>query len=376
MKVKYILVIFILMSGSGLLCLFLGKGLRSDPVNQPELNRGVISPTTEQHLVSSGNPLMKLHPTGDELKAMFETPVEVYGQVLDQNNDPVIGAEIGCSWPYMSTQEVKLTLRSAAPDGLFEVVGLKNKVSVTISVEPPAGYRDLRTQNSRKRIQIAQPPKRITEMPKYRTLTSEQKELLMISEAYKPDKRNPIIFRLEKLGEIDALFHKDHTHRNHTFGEVRYLSLEGIGEGSKDYPVNDYCLGFSFSLNKEEKLAYDRDPRSSPQYSWSVKLLVPEGGIQLLPGDFTRTRSNEVFSGKELAPETGYQKELLLSYPKDLGAAQWKSGLRTGCFIRFKDGTYARVVINANISIVSIKSYYNPTGSRNLVFDHHKRIKE
>lgn len=141
-----------------------------------------------------------LLPTTEELKVMFDTPVEFYGRVLDQSDNPVVGAEITCSWPYMGPMSSPVRLQSAAPNGQFEISGLKAN-AITIFVEPPQGYAQL--PESKNRIQFAKTPERIFQNSDYKTMTHEQKELFGkmhgFGEAHKPDKTQPVIFRLKKL---------------------------------------------------------------------------------------------------------------------------------------------------------------------------------
>jgi hypothetical protein len=74
-------------------------------------------------------------PTMEELKIMSKTPVEFYGRVLDQNNAPVPGTKISCSWPYMGSMHSPVRVLTG-PDGCFEITGLK-AISISISVRPP-----------------------------------------------------------------------------------------------------------------------------------------------------------------------------------------------------------------------------------------------
>jgi hypothetical protein len=139
-------------------------------------------------------------PTLEEIAVMGETPVEFYGQVLDQFDSPVVGAKIRCTWGIYGQQVSPVETKSAAPNGQFEIVGIK-AVSIGVSVYPPPGY-DEQVKVS-KDIQIAKTPDRILKNEDYKKLTHEQKELMTRShgsaEAYKGDKAKPVIFRLKNL---------------------------------------------------------------------------------------------------------------------------------------------------------------------------------
>ncbi len=148
----------------------------------------------------------EMHPTDEELKIMFNTPVEFYGQVLDQFDNPVIGANITCewahpgSWGYMGPGYAPRKLQSNAPDGRFEISNLK-AMRMSVAVFPPKGY-DEQVRDT-KEIQIAQTPARLLKKLDLENATPEQLENLSPfwgrPEAYKGDKAKPVIFRLKKL---------------------------------------------------------------------------------------------------------------------------------------------------------------------------------
>ena len=147
-----------------------------------------------------GNDIEALMLTPEEIEIMMETPVEFYGQVLDQFDQPVIGAYIRCSWPYMRPPEAPLKMQTAAPDGVFEVLGLK-ALSIHVSVYPPPGYDEQISES--KDIQIAKAPERVLKNEDYKKMPLEGKAQLaksgVVEEPYKPDKTKPVIFRLKKL---------------------------------------------------------------------------------------------------------------------------------------------------------------------------------
>lgn len=137
--------------------------------------------------------------TTEELEAMFVTPVEFYGQVLDQFDQPVVGANIRCSWAGMSSLDAAKELKSNA-NGKFEIVDMK-AYSIRVSVYPPKGY-DEQIRDSQS-IMIAKAPERVLTNENYKKISPELKlELegkLGREEAYKGDKTKPVIFRLKKL---------------------------------------------------------------------------------------------------------------------------------------------------------------------------------
>jgi hypothetical protein len=147
-----------------------------------------------------GNDIKALMPTLEDLKVMMDTPVEFYGQVLDQFDQPVVGAKIRCSWGIYGQRVSPLELQSAAPNGQFEISGLK-AMAIGVSVYPPPGYDEQISES--KNIQIAKATERVLKNEDFKKMPLEGKEQLaksgVVEEPYKPDKTRPMIFRLKKL---------------------------------------------------------------------------------------------------------------------------------------------------------------------------------
>lgn len=130
---------------------------------------------------------------------MFDVPVEFYGQVLDQQDNPVKGANISCSWPFMGPQENPRKWLTET-DGRFEVKNLK-AIAIKILINPSEGYELLPGENEKSVdfIQIADPPDRIKRHEYYKALPHQMKSEAFIAEAYKPDKNKPMIFRVQRV---------------------------------------------------------------------------------------------------------------------------------------------------------------------------------
>jgi hypothetical protein len=135
----------------------------------------------------------------EELEVMFVTPVEFYGQVLDQFDQPVVGANIRCSWAGMGSLDAAKELKSDA-NGKFEIVNMK-AYSIGVSVYPPSGYDE--EISDFKDVMIAKAPERVLTNENYKKFSPELKKSLEgklgLEEAYKGDKTKPVIFRLRKL---------------------------------------------------------------------------------------------------------------------------------------------------------------------------------
>ncbi|RFC51514.1 MAG: hypothetical protein DVB22_001491 [Verrucomicrobia bacterium] len=167
----------------------------------------VLTPEQKEKIMSRREEILRkqrakeMYPTEDELKIMLKTPVEFYGRVLDQFDQPVVGADIRCSWPFIGPQESPVNVLSSALHGDFEIRNIK-AAALRISVYPPAGYAE--EVRDSKRIQIAKAPDRLLNIFDLKNATPEQLEnlpqfFLGGAESYKGDKAKPVIFRLKKL---------------------------------------------------------------------------------------------------------------------------------------------------------------------------------
>lgn len=185
--------------------------------NEPEFDyMALLSESERAHIQDTGYVLTKedierlkrkkqrkdmqeLLPTVEELEKMVVTPVEFYGQVLDQFDQPVIGAEIICYWAYFGSQDSPRKIQSDAA-GKFQIIDMI-AYSISVSVNPPPGY-DEQIRDS-KDVMIAKTPERVLTNENYKKLSPELKlELegkIGREEAYKGDKTKPVIFRLKKL---------------------------------------------------------------------------------------------------------------------------------------------------------------------------------
>lgn len=171
--------------------------LPADYVLTPEQREKILNRREE---ILKNQQAKEMVPTEEELKVMFDTPVEFYGQVLDQFDSPVVGANVRCSWGIHNPRSTAVELLSSAPDGKFEIIGHK-ALLINIAVYPPSGY-DEKVKDS-KQIRIAQTPARLLKKLDLKNATPEQLENLSPfwgrPEAYKGDKAKPVIFRLKKL---------------------------------------------------------------------------------------------------------------------------------------------------------------------------------
>lgn len=281
---------------------------------------------------------------------MIESPIEFYGQVVDENHTPVVDVEIQCSWPLMRSID-GLVLKSSAPDGLFELTGKKH-MNMSFSIYPPAGYHQTRT--SSQSFSFADYSERLKEA--HRAVGKP------VPIKHVPNRANPVIFQIKKIGPADTLISGTQGGPLPRDGSPRYYPLSYLARLPLAEPT-DHAV--------ECRLVSEKDPRdvnAAGPLSWSLKLRVPGGGLQIIT--LERNPYTSDYDAIE-APASGFEEELLLDFPKT--KADWKPWfIKKELFFRFADNTYARASIDGDWEGIRIESLYNPTGSRNLLYDERK----
>ena len=180
---------------------------RPAPAPLLQTSREEISLSPQHSLLIAAEQVATSETAGNQLKRILETPVEIYGQVLDQFNMPVVGAEI-VFYIHPRGPMTKIgTVRSNGPDGNFEIRGI-NAAAINISIKEMAGYQ--RGPKSEEDLRICRSLEELKLTEEYKELAPEAKAMIDHPEfwamftrdtftEYKPDKSNPVIFRLEKL---------------------------------------------------------------------------------------------------------------------------------------------------------------------------------
>ncbi len=347
MKAKYVISILALVLLAALVIPMLRNPI---PSAEPENQRRPISPDRKER---HPKPELRFNPTDDEMKLMMASPVEFYGKVIDQDGNPMIGVEVGCSWPFMTSMD-NLALTTSAPDGRFEVTGRK-AITMSFGVRLPPGYR--RTESTNQEFLFGEFPERIREY--------HRRQYGVPDAVHRADKSNPVIFMLRKIEGVDSLYHiergRDDLPRD---GSPRYYSFS-INAGKALEQPTDHCVEFRLISEKDPKI-----PNDGKLFNWSLRIRVPGGGLQLLQaiknvdsGDYDELQ----------APLNGYQEEIHFDFPKSLPNG-WKSAIQREFFFFFPDKTYGRAIIHGSSEDVRIESFLNPTGSRNLLFDETKSL--
>jgi len=255
----------------------------------------------------------------------WKTPIEFYGKVVDENEQPIEGAVAEIIGTDLSkTGNFKFTLKSDA-NGLISFDGIKGKgFDMLLSKE---GYYTCR-DNSR----------------------AFEYAAFWEGAYHVPDPNQPVIFRLRKKGEAEPLI-------------KRYLKIPLPRDGS--VVRLDLMEGKTSEHGQLELQAWCSEKNAQGRFDWRLVLRMLDGGVK---------ETNEEFAF--LAPEDSYLESYELEMPTSLGE-NWKASVEQQVYVVF--GTpprYARL----NFRMTGIGSNFymdqwlNPTGSRNLEYDKEKEV--
>ena len=280
----------------------------------------VVGQTNPIPLVS---PITSLEERQSAFRAAFKTPIVFYGRVMDQHDNPVAEATVIY---YISDHPERNSSQYQGitdGDGFFsisEVTGISLAVQVSKN-----GYLKLPPNNPR-----------VTSSGMFDYAAGTNRHL--------PDRNSPVIFRLHKVGPAEQLVRVgEKNFRIARDGSPLTISVDE--QGSHQLVLRCW--------NQElQRLASQR------QYDWRLEITVPNGGL------VTR---KDAFDFE--APEALYMPSDTVEMPASL-ANQWRSFAERSYFIRFGDGTFARVNLRMRAGgdhFVVWESFYNPKlGSPNL----------
>jgi len=261
-----------------------------------------------------------------------KVPLEFYGKVLDQHDQPVVGAKIEIRLNVADDQGSKERDLVSHIDGTFSLVGIRGKY-VFVDVYAPNGYT-CGEQGNRGSYNYAIPGE---------------------FNFHIPDPKQPVIFRIWKYDKPEPIHRWTLGSKVITDGTVGWFDLKSgkVGVGGLGVSVVDHDTG-------DTKVVHV-----------TYKLLCGEGcGV-------IETKDDPMF----IAPDSGYQNEIIHEL-------HWKQGeitrIEAGKFrfyYRGDDGKYAAVTAEIRFNTqkfcdVSLFIYQNPSGSRNLEFDPALVIKE
>ncbi|MBR5621637.1 MAG: hypothetical protein IKW49_00430 [Opitutales bacterium] len=290
-----------------------------------------------------------------EILRIFGQRVKFYGIVLDQFDNPVPGTTI--EYSLMDPENFLRAFGGGTPEqciektdanGRFSISGIGG--SLTCFAKHPDYYQTDQSSHSRG---YAAREKKVSH----------------------DDYENPIVLRLYKKGACEPLY---------------YSCSDVIGKGSSWIRIPEEGLGINLANGRiQEKptslhITYknDRAQKNEIRYDWEYVLRIPGGGFRERNGDFRFLPSLGATAGylkrsedfSFIAPEDGYPEEVRIGFRK--GEKDWKSGKICHYFVKFPNGLYGLLEIDAGASgNVRFQALINPDpASRNLEYDIRNQI--
>jgi Carboxypeptidase regulatory-like domain len=263
--------------------------------------------------------------------AEFKRPINFYGKVLDENWQPIAGANVELVPNDDPTGREKYSRYSTKTDakGYFSMTGMHG-IGINVDVSKEGYYR---TEDSYAIFEHEHPSGRLRQIPS--------------------NPQDPALFFLRKKGEAAALIHAyERPRRVPKDGSPAEVSLT---TGEKVSSGGDF---------KIECWVSDQDGKP---YPWKCRLSVPRGGLIKRKSEFDF-----------IAPESGYAESDDLEMPQvPPTGQQWSDLAAQDYFVKTSKGQYARMRFEINTgdpTFYVLESYLNPSGSRNLEYDKSKEI--
>jgi hypothetical protein len=250
------------------------------------------------------------------MRQLDQTPMDLFGIVIDEKSQPVPGATVRISWnPLQGDTEV--VLLTTGLDGKFAFTGRKGRyVNVDVSKE---GYDVVLGGRAQLPFNFAAPPG---------------------EKGYRSNPNQPEVFRLRKKGGNPALVYKDLTFVLPVNGTLKIPLPGGTTAGSGE---------LEFNLTKSNK---------QRPFAWTAKAKIQGGGFIKAEGQFPFE-----------APEEGYQEELTWSFPLNEQGRQRHTDFEETYFVAFgSPRKYGRIKLwpKADTEKLLVEYYFDPNGGRNL----------
>jgi hypothetical protein len=290
------------------------KGVNNATASTPPITGAPISMPPHDRSVEVSN-------YNQQLLTEWQAPINFYGKVVDESNNPVSGAGVQFGWsetPRDYAGHTSTTTSDTA--GLFELHGVHGP-----SLEVSVGKQGYDTSH------------RDTTAFTY-----------AISGHFSPDPFNPVVFHLRKKREGTDLITVDYP----GFAHIAQLRHDGT-------PIDlDLFSGQKVSAgNGTLHLTLERElvAKNVRKYNWRLGISVPNGGIM---------ETYEEFPFE--APQNGYQPDIVVDMPST--SANWHEEMRAKYYILLPNGNYGRIdfYLLAYNGVFTVQSAINPNGSQNL----------
>jgi hypothetical protein len=253
----------------------------------------------------------------------WKQPINFYGKVVDETNQPVANASIHFVWNDLSQKGTSETNAQSDADGLFSFTGQQGKrLFVDVAKD---GYYSSR-QNPLA-FEYANPADGL----------------------FTPDADKPVIFHLRKKGQAEQLIHGLKLFGSRVDGTLSYVDLTTAKNGRT--PPGDLTVQCTRS-----------EPNAEKKFDWTFTLGASDGGLIESTNEFDF-----------IAPEGGYQSSYQITHRAS--DPDWTGQEKRKFFVKSMGGQhYARIEItimpdyNQNAAY-DVEWFLNPSGSRNLEYD-------
>jgi hypothetical protein len=278
------------------------------------------APTQESDFMArNGKRLKQMKDDAEQAQAEWQTPIEFYGEVVDENTNPVSGAQVDFDANDTSAEGTSFYHTQSDANGLFSIKNIQGKIlGVKVNKE---GYYS------------------------YAPAVGRVFWYAGANENFVPDSLNPVVFWLRKKGVGDSLIEIKRNYK---------ILRDGTPVGI-DLATGKATTGGSGNL-VVQCWTDDQGKPPGQKYDWHCVVTIPGGGLVL---------SDEVFPF--LAPEIGYVSTNQIARPADQPG--WKSDVDIKFYYQLSDGRYGRMkfsMIAGGDHFCMIDSFFNPSGSRNL----------
>jgi hypothetical protein len=266
-----------------------------------------------------------------EVAQLSNKPIEFYGVVLDQDENPIPGVKVTLGirttkepLPGMIGDTFDYPVLTTDEQGKFAITGVKGALLSLKSLEKE-GY-----EASKRGINQA-----------YWYWRSEEM-------VFHPDAGKPEVFRMWKMAGADRLVTK------------------GIGQRIP-YDGTTVRFGLLDGSNDDLRVTLTRNPqqiqRGQTKYEWTATIEVPNGGI-------IQSTAEQMYR----APAEGYQPKAVVHMAAN--DPQWTDMKTVTFYLSLQGGKYyGRAELEFSVGSerpttpFSIRAYINPSGSRNLEYD-------
>ena len=266
----------------------------------------------------------------------FNKPINFYGKVLDENNQPISGVNVHFEWN-------KVDVTNLSPTNQFETGSADTKSDA-------AGLFSLEGQRS-DGLNVK------TDKPDYYNVFSSNTYSFNYasSSPFVPDSQNPVVFRLKKKGVAEPLLTGEKLFGFKPDGTQYYINL--LTGNKATVRPDDWDISVRFTRSR---------PNGDRKFDWSVALDTSGGGLIETNGQFAF-----------IAPEIGYNP---ITVTENAADPSWQGGWKAQLFVQSRAGKiYSRLEATivpdySENAAIDMKYFVNPAGSRNLEFDPSKAI--